>query len=393
MKNIFRTMCAVITLAMLMFTFASCTESAETTQPQTSQATVETQEDATEDEGVSTEDLVPMTTHEPGLFIDGEKIDVSTIMTVGDTEISLDLFRYFYLANRMSVDYGDLTIWDTDSEEIASLKDTLLDVTERNVLSMEGIRLLAEQNGVELSEEDLVELETQIDSASTQFASEEEFEAWLESQNMSIDLFEDMMENSLLLTKTIEEVYADDLKTEINEDFVHVQHILITKEVEDTAETTDTDDTAETDEAEDVDTEEAEDVDADTEDALETAQDVLARAQDGEDFETLMKEFSEDPGQPAEGYYFTYGTMVEEFETAAYALAENEISDIVETSYGYHILRRLPMDESYINENIMTLLSGTVTEIELNNDLSELIGALEIVYDENYELIAPDTLF
>ena len=64
------------------------------------------------------------------------------------------------------------------------------------------------------------------------------------------------------------------------------------------------------------------------------AQEVLEKAQAGKDFNALMEEYNEDPGEPEEGYYFPTGVMVQEFEDASFALQDGEISDIVETSYG-----------------------------------------------------------
>ena len=43
--------------------------------------------------------------------------------------------------------------------------------------------------------------------------------------------------------------------------------------------------------------------------------------------------------------------MVEPFETASLALDVDEISDIVETSYGYHIIKRYANDDSVFDEN------------------------------------------
>jgi len=83
--------------------------------------------------------------------------------------------------------------------------------------------------------------------------------------------------------------------------------------------------------------------------ALAKAKDVLARAQAGEDFVALADEFNEDSGQDNKtGYVFTQGQMVTAFEDAAYALEPGEISDIVQTQYGYHIIRRNEItDELY----------------------------------------------
>ena len=78
----------------------------------------------------------------------------------------------------------------------------------------------------------------------------------------------------------------------------------------------------------------------------ELAEYVHGRAIAGDDFFSLLFEYGEDPGVAVEpySYDFTSGVMVVEFEKAAFDLKENEISDIVETFYGFHIIMRLPID-------------------------------------------------
>lgn len=77
-----------------------------------------------------------------------------------------------------------------------------------------------------------------------------------------------------------------------------------------------------------------------------TANDVLAKLKAGGDFDALMNEYSEDPGlaNAPDGYVFTTGEMVQEFEDAAFALGEGKISGLVKSPYGYHIIKREPLD-------------------------------------------------
>jgi len=69
---------------------------------------------------------------------------------------------------------------------------------------------------------------------------------------------------------------------------------------------------------------------------------VLAQAKKGQDFAALAKKYSEDPGSKDKGGIyenFPRGQMVKPFEDAAFSVPVGSISDIIETQYGYHILK------------------------------------------------------
>lgn len=73
----------------------------------------------------------------------------------------------------------------------------------------------------------------------------------------------------------------------------------------------------------------------------EKAQEVLEKARSGEDFSELAKRYSEGPTKENGGDlgYFSRGQMVKPFEEAAFNMEKGEISDLVRTSFGYHIIK------------------------------------------------------
>ena len=76
--------------------------------------------------------------------------------------------------------------------------------------------------------------------------------------------------------------------------------------------------------------------------ARKKAEDTLAKIKQGEDFAKLAEKLSDDPGSGKAGGdlgRFSRGKMVPEFEAAAFALAPGQVSEIVESPFGFHIIK------------------------------------------------------
>ena len=85
----------------------------------------------------------------------------------------------------------------------------------------------------------------------------------------------------------------------------------------------------------------------------EEAQSILAEIKQGADFEELAKEHSDDTGTTAKGGdlgWITRGQMVPNFEKASFALKAGEMSDVITTDYGYHIIRVHERESSHFQD-------------------------------------------
>ena len=168
----------------------------------------------------------------------------------------------------------------------------------------------------------------------------------------------------------------EDIQKYYEDNYITAKHILITTDDPASGETKRTD-----------------------EEAKKEAQSILDRINAGEDFDTLMNQYSEDTGlsNNPNGYTFTEGQMVTEFYDGAKALAEDEVSELVKSSYGYHIIKRVKLDDSQLDNfksDIISAISGSMDELlqqwmdEAQVETTDLYST--ITYENVYDYLPQD---
>lgn len=185
--------------------------------------------------------------------------------------------------------------------------------------------LLAEVNRLGIKIQD-AQVDSILEMQYTRFGGQEKFEEMIGQQGFDLDFVKNDIKTGLGIQKAIQKAVDDSLEIDdeqmqkeyedyTSKEIASVRHILM--------QTTGKNDS-----------EKAE--------IRKKMEGLLDRAKAGEDFAALAEEFTEDPGSKATGGLyeeFGKGQMVKPFEDAAFTVPVGEISDIVETRYGYHIIK------------------------------------------------------
>ena len=219
------------------------------------------------------------------------------------------------IQNRYESVYGE-EIWNTNVDGV-TLEQNVKDIALAQIARIKTMNLMAEQYEVELSDEENVQVEN---AASAYYNSLDDTEKEL------MGVSEKTIRNLYAEFALAEKVYQytiRDINPEISDDearTITVQHILIkTYALDGTGKKVEYTQHA-------------------RESAYKEACEVLKLAQEGEDFDELIRRYSEDNKST---YSFGKGEIDAAFETAAFNLGKDEISDIVETEFGYHIIKCL----------------------------------------------------
>ena len=122
--------------------------------------------------------------------------------------------------------------------------------------------------------------------------------------------------------------------------------------------------------------------------AKKKADEVFARAKKGEDFASLARQYSEDPGSKAQGGDlppFARGAMVGAFEQAAFSMQPGEIRGVVKSDYGYHVIKllgRIPPGRQSLAE-ATPRITATLSQDQVRSAEARKVQALEKALPRN----------
>ncbi len=125
-----------------------------------------------------------------------------------------------------------------------------------------------------------------------------------------------------------------------------------------------------------------------------TATDVLDQLNKGAEFATLAAKYSQDPGSKDSAGdlgFFTRGVMVGAFEDTAFAMQEGDLSDLVESEFGFHIIKLNKIKSGSIKsfEEVKVELTELYTESKAQKDLYNLTEQLaNLTYEASLEEVA-----
>lgn len=307
------------------------------------------------------------TLSEDTLILNGEKIRVDYVLKIDDYVVKADEYRYFFMNVKDQMTGGDSSYqWTEETAE--ELKERTLEYITIN----RAVVIFAQNKGLSITDEEKKQIESDIKTSISSAGGKDEFIERLTSGYMTESLFRSMAEISAIQQKLYDTVFSnggemaftdEEMIDIVNKDYVCVRYLMLSRDSDGTTENKD------------------------------LADSLLRRIRGGEDFSTLVYDYGEDSTMKynEDGTYFTKGMTDSAVEQASFSLGIGEISDVIEGDDGYYIIKRLPIDQDYVRENIDDIING-YQEMLFSDELKEISAQLTIAYGNVYEKISVESM-
>lgn len=380
---------ALIVVVCLAFSFAAGCGSAESSDEAASADTTETP--AQETAAVET----------PALDYDALRAlhaDDEVVASVNGREVIWgEYYGWLYMNakqienyfSQMAMYYGMSAGWgDSVDDSGTTFAQYAVQSAESTIRQFAAIDAFTGKNGIKLDEATLAaRLDEQKKSDTVSICGEDGTEddllEKLGEMNMTMDAYELMTLANIKYQENFKALYGEDSELVSDEDalsylkengFMSANHILImTKDPSTGEELSDSDKADKKAKADEIYMELA---------AITDQSELVKR------FSELKEEYCEDTGKTTfpDGYTFTEGQMVAEFENAVKALGSYEVSEPVQSDYGYHIILRLPDDPDSVIDYTSQNTQMTARKYWANANYAE---RMENVLDETKLEYAP----
>ena len=232
------------------------------------------------------------------------------VLKVDGEGVTYDTLRYYAGYYKYNLAGDDETFWE-DEKNV----EDLTNLVNEAVAYTGAINSLCREYGLVFDENDKIKVDNYVQALKDSFENEEEYLADLERNSLTEDVYRILVKNQLMNDKLSEYISNEgngivDSSDEavinlFKNDLCRAKHVLVMVEDE-----------------------------SEREEKLELANEIRDRALSGEDFDYLVGTYGDDTGMESypDGYYFTYGEMVEEFEKEG---LEMKLADNWYDSYGY----------------------------------------------------------
>lgn len=300
------------------------------------------------------------------LFLNGENVAVDWVLKINGTEVSADTYRYQFLTMRDENDEGDASFWN--DENAAILKEQ---VTEFVALLV-TVEELAADYGFVRGTESAAYAEQEYRITQAGFASEEEFLAALAELYMNENAYRYQLESDYLQMQLYTVLFDEGGKCAVSDekfveivqnDYARVRYLAINYDETNYAE-------------------------------KRAHAENLAQMATDENFVELVNQYSEEKGMVSnpDGLYLRAGMTTDAaFETACFALEENEISGLVETDHAFYVIKRLAPEVEYIEQNIEDMISDYYGSI-FSQLLLDAAEDYTVEYAEIFDEISVSTM-
>ena len=303
-----------------------------------------------------------------------------TVVTIDDTkftkaDLNMQLYnlKYSYFGKE-SYEITDATL----DEQITSLNMTVGEYLKQQAVEelkiLTAVERIAEDNNISLSDEDYEELEENKEEVISNVGGKSEFKKLLRKNNITEAAYDKFYYINKLYDKVFEELYSsgkkNDLTTEEKESakeeyfekYLKIQQIVLAK----------------------IDVSTGSDLSDTIINQKETlANSILTEAINGADFEDLIIKYSEEAQEKGNNtYYYAKGDLLENIESVVVSLGTGSVSDVIETDYAFHIVKRLELDDSKL-ENYYDIVRNN----KLVDDIQDMIEDYKIFYENSYKKI------
>ena len=307
------------------------------------------------------------------------------VATVNGNNITVKQFESTLALYKESLEamYGS-TIWDTEVEAGVKYKDKFKDIMLDQMIDIEAVCEQARKDKLAPSEE---EVDKAFEELKKNIDADEEYKKKLEGlgiddtylrsqqeQDLTIQKYKENFDKNLKISDEEMKKYYEEHKADYYKDEVKASHILIST-VDDNGK-----ELSEVCLCRRIINREAK------KEAKKKAEEVLKKAKSGEEFSELAKEYSDDSSASKGGDlgYFTKGQMVQPFEEAAFSLKSGEISGLVESEYGYHIIKVYDkIDKQLTFDEVKDEIKKTLTEDKYMESIEAITKKAKVEKNES----------